>query len=205
MLVADWERSGEVNRHRFVERISQTQKHMVELVKAMDRVAAVCRQRIQPMDLDLSEVVRGQASLLLGAFPDRRVSLAVEDDVRVLAERALIAEAIRHLLENAWKFTRREAVAEVEFGTVPPNDGMELEPPMVTCFIRDNGVGFDESLADKLYAPFQRLHAGAEFAGMGIGLSCVRRILHRLGGRTWAHGAPGQGATFYLALPATVA
>jgi light-regulated signal transduction histidine kinase (bacteriophytochrome) len=98
-----------------------------------------------------------------------------------------------NLLGNAWKFTGRTAEPRIELGAVS-GDGV------AAFFVRDNGAGFDMAYADKLFGAFQRLHTSAEFPGTGIGLAIVQRIVSRHGGRTWAEGVKGQGATFYFAL-----
>jgi light-regulated signal transduction histidine kinase (bacteriophytochrome) len=98
-----------------------------------------------------------------------------------------------NLLENAWKFTARQPLAKIEFAATEKG-GKKV------YFVRDNGVGFDMTRADELFAPFRRLHMPGEFGGIGIGLATVRRIIHRHGGTIWAEAAPGQGATFHFTL-----
>jgi len=98
---------------------------------------------------------------------------------------------ITNLLDNACKFTCTMPLAKIEFG-ISLNDGVP------TCFVRDNGVGFDMEYAGKLFSAFQRMHKQSEFPGSGIGLATVKRIISRHGGRIWAESKPGEGATFYF-------
>jgi light-regulated signal transduction histidine kinase (bacteriophytochrome) len=103
---------------------------------------------------------------------------------------------MENLLENAWKFTAKEPESRIEFGMMQA--GGEA-----TYFVRDNGAGFDMTYTDRLFGPFQRLHPQGEFPGNGIGLATVQRIIHRHGGRVWAEGLVGQGATFYFTMGRT--
>jgi signal transduction histidine kinase len=112
--------------------------------------------------------------------------MPAEGDPRMLR---LVLET---LFDNAWKFTGRRMDARVELGIAGDGSG--------ACFVRDNGAGFDMAYADRLFAPFQRLHPEEEFPGTGIGLATVRRIVNRHGGRIWAAGAPGEGAVFHFTL-----
>ena len=103
---------------------------------------------------------------------------------------------LEKLLGNAWKFTAGRDDAIIEFGTTPVDDAP------LCCYVRDNGAGFDPAYTHKLFQPFQRLHDASEFPGTGIGLAIVQRIIDRHGGRTWAEGAVGHGATIYFTLDA---
>ena len=100
---------------------------------------------------------------------------------------------LENLLGNAWKFTSRHGKATIAFGRSRAYSD-------AVYFVRDDGAGFDMAYADKLFAPFQRLHAVTEFDGTGIGLATVQRIINRHGGRVWAEGAPDRGATIYFTL-----
>jgi signal transduction histidine kinase len=106
----------------------------------------------------------------------------------------LLTVALRNLLENAWKYTRRAEAARIEFG-VETNAGAPV------YFVRDNGIGFKAGDRDKLFQPFQRLPSAHDFEGTGVGLATVNRIVKRHGGRIWAEGEEGSGATFYFELP----
>jgi light-regulated signal transduction histidine kinase (bacteriophytochrome) len=116
----------------------------------------------------------------------------IEDGLVQEGDARLLAAVLENLLANAWKFTRQESNPRIEFGRVDDAGG-----PFV---VRDNGAGFDMDYASKLFGVFQRLHAASEFEGTGIGLATVQRIVRRHGGRIWAEGEVGQGATFYFTL-----
>ena len=123
--------------------------------------------------------------------PERGVE--IEDDLFAEGDARLLRVMLENLLGNAWKFTSREAEARVWFG-VSAHGGTPA------YFVEDNGVGFDAAYADNLFGAFQRLHGESEFEGTGVGLSTVQRIIHRHGGRIWAEGTVGKGATFYFTL-----
>ena len=127
------------------------------------------------------------------AHPSRSIELVIAQPAEVYADPHLLQIALENLLGNAWKFTAKRASARVEFGSLVV--GGE------TCFfIRDNGAGFDQKYASKLFAVFHRLHAASEFEGTGVGLATVKRVVARHGGRVWAEGEVGRGATFYFSL-----
>ena len=126
--------------------------------------------------------------------PDRAVDVTVQEEIVVHGDPYLMRIALVNLLDNAWKFTGREAQPRIEFGAMA-KDGETF------YFIKDNGAGFDMAHVGKLFGPFQRLHNLQDFPGTGIGLATVQRIIARHGGRVWAEGEIGKGATFYFTLP----
>jgi light-regulated signal transduction histidine kinase (bacteriophytochrome) len=147
-------------------------------------------------DVDLSAEVTAICDRLRARDPGRRVLVTVQDGVKAKADRPLIRTVLEDLVDNAWKFTAGQENAIIEFAAPPVDDAP------LCCYVRDNGAGFDPAYADKLFQPFQRLHAASEFPGTGTGLASVQRIIDRHGGRTWAEGAVGGGATFYFTLNA---
>jgi light-regulated signal transduction histidine kinase (bacteriophytochrome) len=121
------------------------------------------------------------------------VELIVKPDVVVSGDPVLLQSAISNLIENAWKFTAKHPRARIEFGEMEKNG-------IPVYFVRDDGAGFDMASSQKLFQAFQRLHSNSEFAGNGVGLATVARIVKRHGGRVWAEGAVERGATFYFSL-----
>jgi signal transduction histidine kinase len=143
--------------------------------------------------LDLSLVASSILDGLAETNPDRRVEIEVQSKCQVNADPGLMQIALQNLIRNAWKFTGLRKTAKIEFGCTK-RDGRTV------FYVRDNGAGFDQSFADRLFKPFQRLHAVSEFPGTGIGLATVERIIRRHGGDVWAEGEVDKGATFYFTL-----
>ena len=167
---------------------------MAALIDDLLHLAQVARAEMNLQDVDLSAEVTAICDQLRARDPGRQVKVTVQDGVRVTADRTLIRSVLDNLLENAWKFTARRDGAAIEFATAPVGDAP------ICCYVRDNGAGFDPAYAGKLFQPFQRLHHADDFPGTGIGLASVRRIIERHGGRTWAEGTVGGGATIYFTL-----
>jgi two-component system sensor histidine kinase/response regulator len=178
---------------RYLERAREASRQMSQLIDDVLYLARVTRADMREQEVDLSGLVQLLLDRLRETEPDRQVELKIRPGVTVLADGQLLRIAMENLLANAWKFTGREPAPRVEFGLT--NVGGEP-----TYFVRDNGAGFDMAYADRLFGPFQRLHLQSEFPGTGIGLATVQRIIHRHGGRVWAEGLPGQGATFHFTL-----
>jgi signal transduction histidine kinase len=143
--------------------------------------------------LDLSTMVESILQSLAESSPDRRVETIVHKRCNVNADSGLMQVVLQNLLRNAWKFTSRRELAQIEFGCIKRGS-------VWVFFVRDNGAGFDQAFADRLFKPFQRLHAASEFPGTGIGLATVARIIRRHGGDVWAEGEVDKGATFYFTL-----
>ena len=156
--------------------------------------------RVSRVDMNLSRSISARrpppSPANFSREPGRRVSFVIEEGVRVTADRSLIRTVVQNLVENAWKFTAQRDDATIEFAIAAADNGQRC------CYVRDNGAGFDPAYAGKLFQPFERLHNAAEFPGTGIGLASVPRIIERHGGRVWAEGAVGHGATFYFTLAA---
>jgi PAS domain S-box-containing protein len=186
---------GETGRE-YAGRIEAASQRMATLIDDLLQLSRVSRAEISLQQVDLSAEVAAAADDLQSHEPDRDVRLLIQKGVVVIADRGLIRTVVENLVGNAWKFTARCADASIEFGTTPTTD------TMVCCFVRDNGAGFDPAYETKLFQPFQRLHSAKEFPGTGVGLASVRQIVERHGGRVWAEGAVGTGATFYFTLAA---
>lgn len=148
---------------------------------------------MQARCIDVTAIAESVAQELAIAHPERRVSVHVQPGLRALADEVLLRELLQNLMGNAWKFTAQSDDPRIDVGSYRDRD-------RTVFFVRDNGVGFDETDRERLFEPFVRLHAAEQFPGSGIGLTIAQRIVQRHGGRIWAHSAPGSGATFKFIL-----
>lgn len=169
---------------------------MGTLVDDMLSLARVNRVELDAAPIDLSRLARAVAEDLGAHAPGRRVSITIADGLVASGSATLMRAAFENLLGNALKFTGHTVDPRIEVGST------EAAGERV-FFVRDNGAGFDMSLASRLFTPFQRLHSGQDFPGSGVGLATVQRIVHRHGGRIWAESEPGRGATFFFTLSPT--
>ncbi|PYV81099.1 MAG: hypothetical protein DMG93_16670 [Acidobacteria bacterium] len=192
-----YERLDEKGRH-FLDRIITSTKGMATLLDELLNFSRLGRVEIQMHEVSLSKLVsRIRDDLELE--PDaHRVNWQIEDLPEVEGDLSLIHQVLVNLLSNAMKYSRKAAAPAIVIGR--RNDE---KSGMLTIFVRDNGVGFDMQYVNKLFQVFQRLHRAKDFEGTGIGLAIVRRIVERHGGRVWAEGGVGKGATFYFSLPMT--
>ena len=173
-----------------VRRAAQWMGHLIEDLLQLSRLARLDMQREA---LDLSWIALQVMESLQASDQDRQVQWIVQQGLEVMGDPRLMGIALDNLLRNAWKFSRTTAKACIEVGS-------KLDDGELVYFVHDNGVGFDMRFANKLFRPFQRLHDPTEYEGTGIGLAIAARIIRRHGGRIWAEGAVGQGATFYFTL-----
>jgi light-regulated signal transduction histidine kinase (bacteriophytochrome) len=180
---------------RYLTHVRESAQEMGQLIDALLRLSRLSRAELHRERIDLTALAASLAGHLRATDPDRTVSVDIAPNLVVEGDPTLLQAAMENLLGNAWKFTRQQESACIEVG-------MRLEHGIQTIYVRDNGAGFDMQYAGKLFAPFQRLHAARDYEGTGIGLATVQRIIHRHGGRIWAEGAPGQGATFFFTLGA---
>jgi two-component system, sensor histidine kinase and response regulator len=181
---------------KYLERVREASQHMSQLIDDVLYLSRVTRAELREHDVDLSALAELILARLQEGEPSRKADVKVRPGVVVTGDGQLLRIALENLLENAWKFSSKQAETRIEFGVTQAAG----EP---TYFVRDNGAGFDMTYADRLFGPFQRLHAQGDFPGSGIGLATVQRIIHRHGGRVWAEGLVGQGATFQFTLGRT--
>ncbi|GAB4248503.1 MAG: hypothetical protein Kow00129_09250 [Thermoleophilia bacterium] len=195
---------NEQGRH-YLERIRAGAQQMGLLIDDLLRLSRVSRSSLERQTVNLSELVEQIAADLRRAEPQRDVKFQIQPDVFACADPPLITIALENLLHNAWKFSsRNSAPSHIEFGAAQNSDletpNKQLTDSTIVYYVRDDGAGFDMTYADKLFAPFQRLHHTDEFVGTGIGLATVQRIVHRHQGQVWAKAEPEKGATFFFSL-----
>jgi PAS domain S-box-containing protein len=176
-----------------LNRVRAAAQRMFGLLDAMLTLSRVTREEMRREVVDLSALARSVASDLHRTQAERTVEFSVAPGLVAIGDASLIRVVLENLLGNAWKFTSRQPHARIEFGVsdAPGSQGY---------FVRDNGAGFDMAYINRLFGAFQRLHTVDDFPGTGIGLPTVQRIVHRHGGRVWAEGRVGGGATFYFTL-----
>jgi PAS domain S-box-containing protein len=176
-----------------LERIRQASKRMSEMIDALLTLSRITRTRLERRPVDLSCMAQDILAALAESEPQRQVSWRVTPGIQVDCDPDLMRIALENLLQNAWKYTARQAVANIEFGMCE-SDGRDA------YYVSDNGIGFDMANASRLFGAFQRLHRPDEFPGFGIGLATVQRIIQCHGGQIWTRAAVGKGATFYFSL-----
>ncbi|MGH8291030.1 MAG: sensor histidine kinase [Steroidobacteraceae bacterium] len=178
-----------------LKRIEEGANRMSRLIEDLLNFSRVGRSALEPTRIAMSELMRGVIAELTEASPSPRVEIDIADLPDAWADPALIRQVLVNLLSNALKFTSTRPSARIEVTSAEHQDHRLYR-------IADNGVGFDEAYAHKLFGVFQRLHSEEDFAGTGVGLSIVKRIIERHGGRIWAEGRPNEGAAFSFTLPA---
>ena len=176
-----------------LNRVIASTVRMGQLIDGLLNLSRVTRAEIRGRSVDLSSLAGEIVEELRQGEDGRRVQCDVAGGAVVEGDPALLRAVLQNLIGNAWKFTRKRDEARIEFGVAKESGERAF-------FVRDNGAGFDMTYSDKLFGAFQRLHGQNEFPGIGIGLATVQRIVNRHGGRTWATGAPDQGATIYFTL-----
>ena len=176
----------------YLNYVRESAQQMARLIDDLLALSRVARGEFRRAPIDVSAIVRCVAARLAQSNADRHVEMVIAEGLLAEGDDGLLTIAFENLLGNAWKFTRTCAEPRIEVGA--------CEDAHRTYVVRDNGAGFDMAYASKLFGVFQRLHSAAEFEGTGIGLATVQRIVHRHGGRIWAEGAVGHGATFFFTL-----
>jgi light-regulated signal transduction histidine kinase (bacteriophytochrome) len=166
---------------------------MGELIDALLSLAQVSRSHLAWDSVDLSAMAHAVLDGHCEREPARLVAITITPGLQVTGDHRLMQQVLDNLLGNAWKFSSHAAQTSISFGC-------STATGEAVYTVQDNGAGFDMAYADKLFGAFQRLHTTAEFAGTGIGLATVHRIITRHGGQVWAESSPGNGASFHFTL-----
>jgi light-regulated signal transduction histidine kinase (bacteriophytochrome) len=191
ILLEDYAPRLDAEARGYLGRVRAASRRMALLIDDLLDLSRVSRSALRRQTVDLSAVAREVAAELQRSRPGREARFVIADGLRANGDARLLKIALENLLGNAFKFTEKQPRAIVEFGAAGDRQ---------TYYVRDNGVGFDMAYATKLFGAFQRLHGTEEFEGTGIGLATVQRIVQRHGGRVWAEGEVGEGATFFFTL-----
>ena len=192
-LEEDYAAHLDANARNYLGRIRAGTQRMAMLIDDLLNLARVTRAEMHRETVDLTKMASDIARDLQRAEPNRQIALKIDDSLTANGDHRLVRVALQNLLDNAWKFTAKRADTRIELSALGSN-GRRV------YFVRDNGAGFDQAYAARLFGAFQRLHSMEEFPGTGIGLATVQRIIHRHGGKVWAEGAVNHGATVYFTL-----
>ena len=189
----------------FLDTIQGAGRRMAEQIDTMLGLYRITHRPLAPQVVDLTEIGRRVVRDLRSRAGDRDVQVVVEDGLRAVADPVLVHLVLENLLGNAFKFTGREARAEIALERAdlpgPALDPLDPLDRFATFVVRDNGDGFPAADAHRLFRPMTRLHSGEEFAGTGLGLASVARIVELHGGHVCAEGHESRGAEFYFSLP----
>jgi signal transduction histidine kinase len=192
ILKEDAEDKLDVEDQELLQRIVANVMHMDSMINGMLRLARLSRQEIQRQEIDLTEMAKEVSEEQARECPDRNVSVLIDEDLKVDADPDLVRILLFNLFDNAWKFT---STVEKPSITMRANN---LDSRKNAFVFSDNGIGFNQAQADKIFTPFQRLHKDEEYPGLGIGLATISRIIRRHNGDIRAEGTEGKGATFYV-------
>lgn len=180
-------------RHYF-DRIRAGTQQMSALIEGMLTLSKLSRTPLNLKAVDLSAICCQVREELKERDPERDVLISIQDGLLVHGDSSLLLSAMTNLIGNAWKFTSKQKAAEIDIACEVTPEGSSVYS------VKDNGAGFDMALVDKLFGTFERLHSAADFAGTGVGLAIVHRIVSRHGGKIWARSVENLGATFYFTL-----
>lgn len=171
-------------------KIRKEAERLAILVEDLLTLSRIGTSALQPERVDLTALAQDVVAATRTAHPEHAPRVEVAPGLEATCDASLVRVVLENLVGNAWKFTRDRRDARIEVG----REGDAF-------FVRDNGIGFPAELAAELFQPFRRLSGAAGFEGTGVGLASVHRIVTKHGGRVWAQGHPGQGATMWFTLP----
>ncbi len=193
MLLKNYSSQLDRNAKESLQNIRSAARRMSELIDDLLNLSRLTTSTMHREEIDLSAMAQSIMEELRRNAPERQVEFFAPSALYARADARLIRILMDNLLRNAWKYTSHHQQAHIELGS-------EKRDGRTVYFVKDDGSGFDQRAADRLFQPFQRLHSPAEFSGNGIGLATVRRIVQRHAGEVWAEGAVEKGAVFYFTL-----
>jgi two-component system sensor histidine kinase/response regulator len=194
ILIEEYAGSLDNTATNYLETIISSTMSMAQLVEDLLNFSRSAKAKLELNTVDLTKICREIFGRLKSREPDRHIECTVADGLLVYGDDGLMTIVMENLLSNAWKYTSKSDFPLVFVGV--KHEGAEK-----VYFVRDNGAGFDPDKSYKMFNPFERLHTTQEFPGIGVGLATVRRIIERHGGRIWAQGRVGEGATFFFTIP----
>ena len=195
-LIEDYGDRLDETAKNYLHRIRTAAQRMAALIDDMLLLSRISRAQVNRERVDISSLAHTVAEELKNENPERVVTVKIQSDLTTHADRGLMRVLLDNLLGNAWKFTARTSDARIELRA-------QAQGADTVFFVKDNGAGFDMAHANVLFQPFQRLHDAADFPGTGIGLATVQRVVDHHGGRIWAEGKVGCGATVFFTIPSS--
>jgi two-component system sensor kinase len=194
ILLEDYKDKLDAEGMRLLNVVRDNTSRMGELIDDILKFSRAGRTELSLVEIDMEALAREVYAELSVTDAGSNLQLEIDTIPPALGDKAMLRQVFVNLLSNAIKFSHTGTAPKITVGSL-------IEGNEVVYFVRDNGVGFDMRYADKLFGVFQRLHGVDEFEGTGIGLAIVKRVVTRHGGRVWAEGKVGEGATMYFSLP----
>jgi signal transduction histidine kinase len=191
ILIQDYADVLDKNGKDYLDRIKKASKYLGSLIEELLKLSRLSRQETKFDKFDLSILSQSIIDEYTADNPHQQTEIKIHSPLSIYGDKGLIKVMMKNLIDNAWKFSSNSKVIKIEIGQIARRNESVL-------FVRDQGIGFDENYADKLFEAFQRFHT--EFEGTGIGLATVKRIINRHGGKIWAESSKGEGSTFYFVL-----
>lgn len=195
ILLEEYEDKLDDEGKRICNIISSSATQMGGLIDDLLSFSRIGRSNLNPSKIDMNKMVGQLFEGITSPTERERIEITIGKLHKSYGDASLIGQVWINLLSNAIKYSSKKKISEISVGS-------HVEEQMITYFVKDNGVGFDMEFSHKLFGVFQRLHSEREFEGNGVGLAIVQRIVNRHGGKVWAEGECGKGATFYFSLPA---
>jgi PAS domain S-box-containing protein len=194
ILLEDYETILDDEGKRICRIISSSATQMGKLIDDLLSFSKIGRNGLNPSEIDMKKMVRQVFEGMTSPSETKRIKLTIGKIHKAFGDVTLLGQVWINLLSNAIKYSSKNEISEISVGS-------SISDGMITYYIKDKGVGFDMQYVHKLFGVFQRLHSEAEFEGNGVGLAIVQRIIYKHGGKVWAEGNVGKGATFYFSLP----